>query len=64
MDNAASNRHFKVNFILKYMTVLISLKKCDALRDLGPFVPFKKHKNTHGRVILLLKLQAKSVHFY
>ena len=44
MDNAASNRHFKVNFILKYMTVLISLKKCDALRDLVPFVPFKKHK--------------------
>ena len=46
MDNATSNRHFKVNFILKYMTVLISLKKCDALRDLVPFVPFKKHKKT------------------
>ena len=44
MDNAASNRHFKVNFILRYMTVLISLKKCDALRDLVPFVPFKKPK--------------------
>ena len=34
---------------------------CDALRDLVPFVQFKKRENTHGRVLLLLKLQAKSV---
>ena len=34
---------------------------CDALRDLVPFVQFKKRENTHGRVLLLLKLQAKRV---
>ena len=34
---------------------------CDALRHLVPFVQFKKRENTHGRVLLLLKLQAKSV---
>ena len=50
MDNAVSIRHCKVNFILKYLTVLILLKKCDALRDLVSFVQFKNIKNTHGGV--------------
>ena len=31
---------------------------CDALRDLAPFVQFKKRENTHGEVLLLVKLQA------
>ena len=32
---------------------------CDALRDFLPFVQFKKQKkNTHGGVLLLVKLQA------
>ena len=30
----------------------------DALRDLVPFVQFKKRENTHGGVLLLVKLQA------
>ena len=31
---------------------------CDALRDLVPFVQFKKlEKNTHGGVLILVKLQ-------
>ena len=29
----------------------------DALRDLVPFVQFKKHKNTHRGALLLVKLQ-------
>ena len=32
---------------------------CDALRDLIPFVQFKKLKNTHGGVLLLVKLKAQ-----
>ena len=32
--------------------------KCDALRNLAPFVHMKNMKNTHGEVIFLLKLQA------
>ena len=31
---------------------------CDALRDLIPLYNLKNMKNTHGRVLLLLKLQA------
>ena len=31
---------------------------CEALRDLVPFVQFKKRENTHGILLLLLKLQA------
>ena len=35
---------------------------CDALRDLVPFVQFKKNvKNTHGRVLILAKLQASKI---
>ena len=33
---------------------------CDALRDLVPFVQFKKCENTHGQRLLLVKLQAFS----
>ena len=32
--------------------------KCDTLRDLVPFLQFKKRKNTSGGVLLLVKLQA------
>ena len=31
------------------------------LRDLVPFVQFKNIKNTHGRVLILVKLQALSL---
>ena len=31
---------------------------CDTLRDLVPFVQFKKRENTHGGVLILVKLQA------
>ena len=31
---------------------------CGALRDLVPFVQFKKVKNTHGGVLILVTLQA------
>ena len=34
--------------------------KCDALRDLVPFVQFKNVKNTHGGVLILVKLQASA----
>ena len=36
---------------------------CDALLDLVPFVQFKKSKNTHGRVLILVKLQANTCNF-
>ena len=32
--------------------------KCGVMRDLVPFVQFKKRKKTHGGVFLLVKLQA------
>ena len=35
-------------------------KICDTLRDLVPFVQFKNVKNTHGGVLLLVKLQAEA----
>ena len=34
---------------------------CDALRDLVSFVQFKKRKNIYGGVLVLVKLQAKSL---
>ena len=37
---------------------------CDALRDLVPFVQFKKRENTYGGVLLLVKLQAFSLQLY
>ena len=33
----------------------------DALRDLVLFVQFKKRENTHGGVLLLVKLQAEAI---
>ena len=33
---------------------------CVALRDSVPFVQFKKRENTHGGVLLVVKLQVKS----
>ena len=35
----------------------------NVLRDLVPFVQSKKRKNTHGGVLLLVNLQAKSCNF-
>ena len=38
--------------------------KCDTLRDLPPFVQFKKNmKSTHSGVILLVKFQAEACNF-
>ena len=36
-------------------------KEGDALSDLVPFMQYKKRENTHGGVLLLLKLPAKSL---
>ena len=37
--------------------------KCDALRDLVPFVQFKKRESTHGGVLILVKLQTSACNF-
>ena len=34
--------------------------RCGGLRDLVPFVQFKKRENTHGGVLILVKLQAST----
>ena len=36
----------------------------DALRDLVPLYNFKNVKNTRGKVLLLIKLHAKSLQLY
>ena len=36
---------------------------CDALRDLVPFIQFKKLKNTHVGPLFLVKLQAEACNF-
>ena len=36
---------------------------CGALRDLVPFVQFKRRENTHGGVLLLVKLQVSAYNF-
>ena len=36
---------------------------CDVLCGLVPFVRFKKSENTHGRVLLLVKLQVSACNF-
>ena len=36
---------------------------CGVLRDLVPFVQFKNVKNTHGGVLILVKLQAEACNF-
>ena len=41
-----------------HATITQLMSKCDALRNLVPFVQFKKRENTHGGVLLLVKLQA------
>ena len=53
--------------ILTY-TVLVTRKshcpwKCDVLRDLVPFVQFKKVKHFYGGVLLLVKLQTSACNF-
>ena len=37
---------------------------CDVFRDLLPSAQFKKHENTHGGVLLLVKMQAFSLQRY
>ena len=37
---------------------------CDVLRNLITFVPFKKRENTHGGVLLLVKLLTFSLQLY
>ena len=37
--------------------------KCDTLRDLVPFVQFKKHEKHLGGVLRLVKLQAEVCNF-
>ena len=39
-------------------TVTFGYTICDVLHDLVPFVQFQNMKNTHGRVLLLVKLPA------
>ena len=51
MEMWQSYQRFPVNHELIY----------DALRDLVPFVQFKKGENTHGGVFLSVKLQALSM---
>ena len=36
----------------------------DVLSDLVPFMQFKKRENTHGGVLLLVKLQTKNLYLY
>ena len=38
------------------LTLFLQLYTCDELRNLAPFVQFKNMKNTHGRVLTLLKV--------
>ena len=37
---------------------------CNVLRDLVPFVQFKKRENTHVGVLILLTLQTNSLQLY
>ena len=37
---------------------------CDALHDLVPFVQLKNVKNTHGGVLLLVKLRSEAFKTY
>ena len=50
-----------VQFLLKKWIITDSI--CDALHGLVLFVQFKNLKNTHGQVLLLVKLQAKTCNF-
>ena len=42
---------------------LLDVDICDVLRNLVPLVQFKKRENTHGGVLLLVKLQAFSCYW-
>ena len=41
----------------------IEINIYDALLNLAPFVQLKKRENTHGEVLLLVRLQAKACIF-
>ena len=38
----------------------LEINLCNALRDLVPFVQFKKRENTHGGVLLFVKLHVSA----
>ena len=42
---------------------LLDVDICDVLRNLVPLVQFKKRENTHGGVLLSVKLQAFSCYW-
>ena len=48
--------HMPTHCPAKFGTVVSTDVNCDALRDLVPFVQFKKAWKTHGGVLILLKL--------
>ena len=73
----ATTRHFFttllpsiLSFSKKLMPTIFQLSRidskfwCDVLRDLVPFAQFKKPENTHGGVLLLVKMQAFSLQLY
>ena len=66
LENLNRKLHFLCSVTVMHTLKLISLlKQCDALRDLVPFVEFKKNmKNTHGGVQLFVQFQAKSLQLY
>ena len=41
----------------------LSKLKCDALHDLVAFSQFKKRGNTHGKMLVFVKLQASAYDF-
>ena len=49
------------NHSIRYLSDGYIDVKCDALRDLVAFVQFKNVKDTHGGVLILIKLQAKTI---
>ena len=51
--NSISTSYFLVLAVILYV-----------LCDMIPFVQFKNVKNTHGGVLLLVNLQAKSLYLY
>ena len=50
---------FKTEIQITALVLTAKIKMiCDALRNLVPFLQHKKRENTHGGVLLLVKLQA------
>ena len=45
----------------RYFLKILSINICDALRALVPSVRIKNLKNTHGGLLLLVKLQASAL---